>query len=146
MMRKILLVAMMAIATLLNGCPKGKSVIPTFVDASSIPDVSYRITEYRGPTAASYAVLFDIPNDTTELFMEHAPFVDKVGSDSSRGYVDEFHSRIKGGRTLRISDQGGNVRGYLLVSNLLNYRIQLVGERIKVSINDPYYDQFQSAP
>jgi len=144
MNRNILLIILIAMILIVSGCKKG--VIRTYVDASSIPDQSYDVTVYRGPMARSYAVLFDIPDDGVRVFMKHTSFTEKIGLDSSRGYIDEFRTRIKRHRTVRISGQDGEVRGYLLASNLLNYVIQPAGVSIMVSIEDPYLGYLQSAP
>jgi len=134
----------MAIVFILGGCQS--YLVRTFVDVSSIPDQEYLITIYNGPMAESYAVLFDIPDDSTEMFMRHTSFTEKIGVDSSRDYIDEFHARTRSHRTLRIGDQDGTVKGYLIVSNLLNYLIRPADEGIMVSIEDPYHGYLQSAP
>jgi hypothetical protein len=69
-----------------------------------------------------------------------------IGLDSAGDYIDEFHTRNKGYRVLRISDENGTVRGYLVVSNLLNDQVRIAGERITVTIEDPYYGYLRSAP
>jgi hypothetical protein len=139
--------AIVTVGLVLAGCQSQqiRTENPTLIDASSIPDQKYDITEYRGPMAESYAVLFDIPDDGTELFMKYSPFIDKVGVDSPDGYIDTFHGRIKGHRTLRISDQEGNVKGYLMVSNILTDRVRPAGKRIEVIIEDPYQEYLRSA-
>lgn len=145
MERSIVLVAMVAVVFILEGCQASYQV-RTSVDASSIPDQTYDVTEYRGPMPRSYAVLFDIHGDGTEVFMKHTPFTEKIGLDSAHHYFDEFRLQIRGYRALRISDQNGTVRGYLMASNLLNDEIRPVGERIMVAIEDPYFDYLQSNP
>jgi len=145
MKRNIVLVTVMAIGVILEGCQHGYQA-RTFVDSSSIPDQTYDVTEYRGPEPRSYAVLFEIPDDGTEVFMRHTPFTEKIGTGSARGYIDEFHTRIRGYRTLRIADQNGTVRAYLMVSNLLNDQIRPAGKRIMVTIEDPYFGYLQSGP
>jgi type IV secretory pathway protease TraF len=107
------------------------------VDSSSIPDRTYNVTEYRGPTARSYAVLFDIPDDTT-------PFNERTKLDMPQGYIERFQERVRGHRTVRISDPDGTIRGYLIVSNLLNDRVRSGKEQILVVIEDPYTDYLKS--
>jgi len=144
MNRTILLAAVIGVFLIVGGCQTYQAY--TFLDPSSIPDQTYEVTVYEGPMARSYAVLFDIPDDGVEVLMEHTSFVEKAGLDFSGKYVDEFQTRVKGQRTLRISDREGTVRGYFMVSNLLNYRIQPFGERIMVSVEDPYYGYLRSTP
>ena len=138
--------AIVTVGLVLAGCQSQqiRTQNATLIDASSIPDQKYDITEYKGSVAKSYAVLFDIPDDRTELFMNYTPFTDKVGLDSPGGYIDTFHERIKGHRTLRISDQEGNVKGYLMVSNILTDRVRPAGKRIEVIIEDPYQEYLRS--
>ena len=131
---------------LTTGCQQSYSryQIRMLIDTSSIPDSTYEITAYRGVMPQSYAVLFDIPNDRVEVFMEHSPFTEKIGQGSAGVYIDEFHARIKRHRAVRINDQEETVRGYLMVSNILNDRVQFVGKRILVTIQDPYNEYLRS--
>jgi hypothetical protein len=120
--------------------------IRTLVDPSSIPDQNYEITEYRGPMSGSYAVLFDIPDDGTAVVMQHTPFTERIGLGSPGAYVAEFETRIRGHRTLRISDEQGTVRGFLMVSNLLNDQVRPVGKGFIVNIEDPYFGYIRRFP
>ena len=139
MNRCVVLIGVVSIGFILMGCQSHQGYqVRTFVDASSIRDQMYDVTEYRGSMSRSYAVLFDIPDDGMDVVMQHTPFTEKIGLDSPGDYVDEFHSRIKGHRVLRISDQNGTVRGYLIASNLLNDQVRPARERIVVTIEDPY--------
>jgi hypothetical protein len=96
--------------------------------------------------SGAYAVLLDIADDGIEVVMQHTPFTEKIGLDSAGDYIDEFDTRNKGYRVLRISDENGTVRAYLVVSNLLNDQVRIAGERITVTIEDPYYGYLRSAP
>ncbi len=120
----------------MEGCRS--DITRTLIDASSIPDQTYDVTVYRGRSFRSYAVLFDIPDDGTEVFMKYTSVTQKIGMDSPRKYIDELNSKIRFYRTTRIGDQHGTVRGYLLVSNALDYRIRYVGERIEVTVGGFY--------
>lgn len=132
MNRGILLVIMVAVGLILDGCQS--HLTRTSVDASSIPDQTYHVTVYRRFMSPSYAVLFDIPDDGTEVFIKNIEFTKRIGEDSPRSYVDEFQNHIKYYRTVRIGDQDGTVRGYLMVSSVLNYWISPAGARIMVGI------------
>lgn len=144
MNRSFLLPALMAILLILEGCQTSK--VYTYIHASSVPDQTYEVTVYNGPMPVSYAILLDIPDDGTEVFMRESAFTEKIGLGSSRSHIDEFHARIKSHRTLIISDSDGTVRAYLVVSNLLNYLISPVDQKIMVSIEDPYHGYFTSGP
>ena len=140
MRRSILLVFIGAIGLVLGGCQN--HLHRTLVDASSIPDQTYNVTVYKKFLSNSYAVLFDIPDDGTEVFMKSTSLTEEIGKDSPRKYIDEFDDRIKFYKTLGIDDQDGTVRGYLMVSSVLDYWISPVDERIMVVIQrspDYYY-------
>ena len=138
MNRHILLGAAMASLLILEGC---QNYHPhTFVDAPTIPDQTYDVTVHERFMSRSYAVLFDIPDDGMEVFMKNTSFTKRIGKDSPRKYIDQFNHRIKYYRTVRIEDQNGTVRGYLMVSAVLDYWIGPVGERIMVNIEtDPNF-------
>jgi hypothetical protein len=143
----MVLMGMTAMVFILEGCQGIQdSLIRTAVDPLSIPDQTYEVTVFRGPMSGSYAVLLDIPEDTIDVFMGYTVFTEKMGLDSSQPYLEELDARTRGYRTLRISSQDGTIRGYLLVSNLLNDRIQPSGEKIMVTIEDPYHGYLRSAP
>jgi hypothetical protein len=114
------------------------------LEASAIPDHRYDVTVYDGRMRGSYAVLFEIPDDGKKMSMRYSSLTDRVGLDSPGDYIDELRARTQGHRALRIGEQDGTLRGYLLVSNLLNYRIQTAGESIVVSIEDPYFGYLRS--
>jgi hypothetical protein len=147
MNRCVVLIGVVAIGLILVGCQSDQGYqIRTFVDLSSIPEQPYDVTEYRGSMSGAYAVLLEIADDGIEVVMQHTPFTEKIGLDSAGDYIDEFHTRNKGYRVLRISDENGTVRAYLVVSNLLNDQVRIAGERITVTIEDPYYGYLRSAP
>jgi len=137
-------IVLVAMGIALVGCQK--ELIRTNVDPSSIQDQSYEVTVYEGPGVRSYAVLFDIPEDGKRVIMRQTSFTERIGLDTPPRYIDQFSSQVKNYRTVRISDSDGKVRGYLLVSNILNYRIQSAGEDIIVSVEDPYQGYLQSGP
>ena len=136
MNRSMLFVTMTAVVVILEGCHNSLTRIS--LDPSSIPDQTYEVMVYSRFMSMSYAVLFDIPEDGTEVFMKHTPFTERVGRDSPRMYIDEFDKRVRYYRTIGIGDQNGSVRGYLLVSGVLNYWIAPAGERIMVGIEDRF--------
>jgi len=144
MKKSFFLILAILVLIALAGCQSSR--VHTFAGTSSVPDQTYDVTVFSGPTGGSYAVLFDVPHDGIEVFMRPGSFTEKTGLDSSRNYVDEFEVRIKGHRTLTISDQDGTVRAYLMVSNLLNYVVTSDETRIMVSIEDPYHGYHQSGP
>lgn len=128
------------------GC-KSQEIRPNLrilVEASSIPTQDYVVTEYRGATRQAYAVLLDIPDDGVELLMRPARFTEKIGLKAGGEYVRQFHVRVKRFRVIRIADEEDRVRGYLMVSNLLNDRVRAMAEGIVVVIEDPYYAYLQS--
>ncbi len=138
MNRNTLLITVAAALLILEGCQN--YLTHTLVDASSIPDQTYDVTVHERFMSTSYAVLFDIPGDGSEVFMKPTPHTQKMGKDSPRKYIDQFNNRIRFYRTIRIGDQDGTVRGYLMVSSVLNYWISPVGERIMVGVeNDSTY-------
>ena len=142
-MNRLGLLGMLVVGVLMNaGCQK--EVIRTSLEASAIPDHRYDVTVYDGPMRGSYAVLFEIPNDDKRVSMRYGSFTEKVGLDSPGDYIDELRARTKGHRAVRIGEQDGTVRAYLLVSNLLNYRIQTAVESIVVTIEDPYFGYLHS--
>ncbi len=126
--------AVTAIALILVGC--GAQNSRPVVDVSSIPNQEYLVTVSRGPSAKSYAVLLDIPDDGIEVFMRYTSRTEKVGLDWPRKTIDEFEKRVRFYRTIRIDDQGGTVRGYLILPNLVSYSIRPFDNRIEVSIGD----------
>jgi len=75
-------------------------------------------------------------DDAIEVFMRYASRTEKIGLDSPRKYIDEFENRVRFYRTIRIDDQDGAVRGYLMLPNLVNYWIRPFDNRIEVSIGD----------
>jgi len=134
----LVLTALVAVVLVLEGCQN--TLTRTFVDASSIPDQTYDVTIYKGRKYRSYAVLFDIPDDGIEVIMSSTRFTRRIGLDSPPEYIEEFRDEIKHYSTIRISDQNGEVRGYLLVSILLKYWIRPVEDTIMVSVElDPAY-------
>ncbi|MBW2123604.1 MAG: hypothetical protein JRH07_17440, partial [Deltaproteobacteria bacterium] len=133
MKRDLILTGVVVAGLILVGCQK-RQMIRTLVEVSSVPEQVYGVTEYRSPVPGGYAVLFDVPGDGKEVFMRHTPFTEKVGRDYSVSYLEEFQTTVRGYRVLRISDQDGTVRAYLVVSNLLNDEIRVVGERAMVAI------------
>jgi hypothetical protein len=118
----------------LGASGKGTKLIYTAVNASSIPDQTYYVTVNDGLTHESYAVLFDIPGDGTEVFLGYTSLTRRLGMDSPGKYIEEFNERIRSYKTVRIGDQSGTVKGYLLMPSLTNYRIRPLDGRIQVSI------------
>ncbi len=144
MKKRLFLILAMLASIALGACQSSR--VHTFAGTSSVPDQTYDVTVFSGPTGGSFAVLFDVPHDGIEVFMKPGSFIKKTGLDSPQNYLDEFEGRIKGHRTLTISDQDGTVRAYLMVSNLLNYVVTSDETRIMVSIEDPYHGYYQSGP
>ena len=134
MRRSVLFVTMMVGILMLAGCHN--PIVRTAVDPSSIPDQTYEVTVYSRFMSMSYAVLLDIPEDGTEVFMRYTPDTERIGRNTPQKYIDEFDSRIKYYRVIRISDENDIVRGYLMISSVLNYWIAPAGERIIVGIED----------
>jgi hypothetical protein len=122
----------MAVGLFLEGCQN--YLTRTDIDASSIPDETYEVTVHTRFMSRDYAVLFDIPDDGVEVFMRYTSSTEKIGRDSPGRYVEEFKTQIEYYRTVSIGDQDGTVRGYLIVSSVLNYWIAPAGERIMVGI------------
>jgi len=89
-----------------------------------IPNQKYDITIYRSPGFWSCAVLFAIPHGGMDVIMKHTTFTEKVGTDLPTKYIDIFKAHPEGYRTAKITDQDGNVRGYLMISNSLDYLVQ----------------------
>lgn len=132
MIKNILFITLMVTVLILTGC--GDRLIRKDVDASAIPDETYYVTTYGSPRSWYYAVVLDIPDDGMEVFIRKTRYTKSIGLDSPRRYIDEFDNRIRFYRTIRIGDQDGDVRGYLMVSVRLNSWIKPVGERIMVII------------
>ncbi len=137
MMKKELLFALAAFIFTLAGC---QTLVTTMViDATSIPDRTYEVTVHE-TNPSYYAVLFDIPDDGKQVSLFYTYATDRVGRDVPGKYIDRFNTRIKGYRTVEISDrEDGTIRGYLVISNLLGKLIHRTagGERILVKIDDP---------
>ena len=117
----------------LAGC-QSHQLTRTSIEPSSIPDQAYNVTIYRVLVSPSYAVLFDIPDDGTKVFIRNTHFTDEMGEGFSGTHIVEFQQRIKFYRTIRIGDQDGTVRAYLMVSGDLTYWIIPVREGIMVDI------------
>ena len=130
----LLVVTVMVITVTLVACHS--PLVRTPIDASSIPDQTYDVTVYSKFLSGSYAVLFDIPGDGVEVLMRHTAFTETIGEDSPVKYIDRFNSRIRFYRTIQISDQDDIVRGYLMVSGVLDYWIAPAADRIVVGIDD----------
>lgn len=141
MNRNVLFVAMVAILVLLWGCQTYQSrAIQVSIEASTIPDQAYEVTVYKRFLSNSYAILFDIPDDGKEVYMKYTSFTERIGKDSPRRYVGEFEKRIKFYKTIRIGDEDGTVRGYLMISGDLRYWVNSAEERITVGIeSEPMY-------
>jgi hypothetical protein len=139
-----LVMPVLAVLVVLGGCQSAQ--VHTFVGPSSIPDQTYEITVYDGPIASSYAVLFDIPDDSIGVSMKYSVFTEKIGLDSSQAYLNELEARTKGHRIITITDRGGKASAYLGVSNLLNYAVTGDDSGVMVNIEDPYYGYRRSGP
>ncbi|NIQ39887.1 MAG: hypothetical protein GTN81_15055 [Proteobacteria bacterium] len=137
MAKRLNLLLVVALTVILVGCQYMTS--PVMVKKESVPDQTYDVTVYWS-SPVSYAVLFDIPNDGKEVSMFYTYFTERVGMDTPGEYVDRFKTQIRGYRSLQISEPDGTVRGYLMISNLLDYFFyeRPEGERIIVSIVDPH--------
>jgi 4-hydroxybenzoate polyprenyltransferase len=137
MARKLTLSMVVILAAILVGCQYVTT--PVMLKKASVPDQIYDVTVYWS-NPLYYAVLFDIPNDGKEVSMFYTYLTERVGMDTPGEYVDHFKTRIRGYRTLQISELDGTVRGYLMISNLLDYFFyeRPEGERIIVSIVDPH--------
>jgi hypothetical protein len=138
MNRFLLLIAILMIPSILPGC-QTSSLIRTTIDPEIIPDQTYNVTVYGRFMTLSYAVLFDIPDDGKEVFMVLTAYTESIGQDSPRQYVEEFDSRIKYYRTIRISDPDGTERAYLMYSNILNAWVVPAKERIMVRVEEAGY-------
>jgi len=139
MNRNVLLLASVTIGLLFGGC-QSYPLVRTSVDPLSIPDQPYDVTVYQGYTSSMYAVLFDIPDDGVEMVVQETRYARRMAADSPRGYIDEFNERIKHYSTIKISDEDGTVRGYLVASYVLKYWIKPTDGRIVVGIKkDPAY-------
>jgi hypothetical protein len=138
MRKKSLLLGILAFAFTLIGCQK--YLMPTKIEPVSIPDTTYEVTVHESHPLY-YAVLFDIPDDGRDVDIFYTYFTDRVGLDTPENYIDRFNSRIRYYSTVQINDPDGTVRGYLMVSNFLDYSIyeRSKGEtkRIIVMIDDP---------
>ena len=135
---KSLLIPVTLVTLILGGCEN--PLVLTRIDASSIPDQSYDVTAYKCYKLRCYAVLFDIPDDGVDVFMDNTRSTREMGLDSPRNYVDRFDNEVKHYSTIRIGDQNDEVRGYLVVSTLLRYWIRPLEDGIAVSVElDPSY-------
>jgi len=110
------------------------------VDVSSIPDQTYDVTVYGNPWSWYYAVVLDIPDDGTEVFIRKTRYTKRIGMDSPRRYVEAFDNRIRFYRTVKISDENGVARGYLMVSIRLKHWIKTGegGIMVIVEIDESY--------
>jgi len=138
MKKKTLFFALVALAFAVVGCQP--FIIPAKIDTASIPDRTYEVTVHES-NPIYYAVLFDIPDDGKEVAMFYTYFTNRIGMDTPGKYIDHLDGLVKGYRTLQINDEDGTVRGYLLLTNVLRYRIysRRRGEtvRIIVQLDDP---------
>jgi len=108
---------------------------------AEIPDREYEIYVYSF-TPDMYAVLLDIPNDGKRVYMRHTDRTERVGMDRPGPYVAEIQRRIRGYRSaIKITDEEGFERGYLMVSTTLSYTVQRYQNEIKVSIWKPALDE-----
>ena len=121
----------------LLGCHR--FLMPQQIDSEEIPDGEYNVTAYKGLYSKYYAVLFDIPHDEKKVVMIHTEFTEPVGRDRPGEYIERFKKRIKFYRAFRISDRDGTVRGYLLISTLLDQQMHedSGGAGIIIRILDP---------
>ncbi len=130
--RNILVFTAAAIVTIMGGC--ADRLVRTDVDVSSIPDQTYDVVVYGSPSSWYYAVVLDIPDDGTEVFIRKNRYTKRIGMDSSRRYVEAFDNRIRFYRTVKISDENGVARGYLMVSIRLKHWIKRVEDGIMVIV------------
>ncbi len=108
------------------------------IEPEAIPEGIYRVTVHKS-YAKSYAVLFDNPHDDKKVVMAHTWFTKEMGMDRPGAYLDRFRQRIRFYSTFRISEKDGTVRGYLVISNLLDHRVSndLRRNKIMIQIIDP---------
>ena len=107
-----------ALAFVLTACQAHRYTVR--IDPALIPQQTFDVTVHE-TGSLYYAVLFDIPDDgkRVDLFYTYATNI--IGPDTLEAYLDRFANRIRGYRTVQINDRDGNVRGYLMISNLLGY-------------------------
>jgi len=141
MIRRILLSVSLLFLLTLTACQTWSPTKTT--DVASIPDQTYDITVYKDVwTPYAYALLLGIPDDGTRVVMYHTLYVRRVGLGSPDEYINLFGTRIKGYKTLEIHDREGNLRGYLLIYNVLYYEIRerAAEEEIVVYVGRPGID------
>ncbi len=132
MIRKILLITSVAVLPIFGGCRD--DLIRSAINPLTIPDKPYNVMIHEAHWSRYYAVVFDIPDDGVEVVLRETPHTKKLGVDHPRKYIDQFNNLIRPFITLRISDNTGAVRGYLLVSVYLKYWTRSVEERIVVTV------------
>lgn len=111
------------------------------ISVAEIPDKIYEIYVYS-LTPDMYAVLLDIPDDGKRVFMRHTDRTERMGLGRPGPYVAQFQKRIRGFRSaIRIIDEEGIERGYLMVSVTLSYMLRPYGNEIMVYIWDPFSDE-----
>ncbi len=121
------------VATLwtLLGC-RG-STVQQRIDLEGIPRRPYKVTIHQS-YSKEYAVLFDDPYDDKELAMMHTWYTKYIGMDQPDAYLERFRTRIRYFKTVRISEKDGTVRGYLVISKLLDYGVYKDTRRDKIMI------------
>jgi hypothetical protein len=132
MIRKILLIAIIAVLPILEGCRD--DLIRSSINPLTIPDKPYNVMTHEAHWSRYYAVVLDIPDDGVGVVLRENRFTKTLGVDHPRKYIDQFNNLMRPFITLRISDETGVVRGYLLVSVYLKYWTKSVEERIVVTV------------
>lgn len=114
------------------------STVQQRIDLEGIPRRPYKVTIHQS-YSKEYAVLFDDPNDDKELAMMHTWYTKYIGMDQPDAYLERFRERIRFFTTVRISEKDGTVRGYLVMSKLLDYGVykDTRRDKIMVRIIDP---------
>ncbi|NIO05019.1 MAG: hypothetical protein GTN74_10505 [Proteobacteria bacterium] len=132
MIRKILLITIVAVLPIFEGCRD--DLIRSSINPITIPDKPYNVMTHGEHWSRYYAVVLDIPDDGVEVVLRETRLTKKLGVDYPRKYIDQFNNLMRPFITLRISDGTGAARGYLLVSVYLKYWTRSLEERIVVTV------------
>lgn len=125
-----------ALLAFLLGC--SKTALQNRIAVRDIPDTMYEVYVYRFMNDM-YAVLLDIPDDGKRVYMQHTGQTKRVDRDRPGAYIAEFERRVGGFRSvIKIMDNEGVERGYLMISPTLSYSVRRQVDDIVVYIWYPY--------
>lgn len=118
------------------GCHR--SIVSGEITPDQIPAREYHVTVHQS-YPNYFAVLFDIPDDDTEIVLIRTAFTKSMGTDRPDTYIEQFQNQIRSYKTSMISDKNGILRGYILSSTLIDHTTtdDPRGDRLVVRILDP---------